>query len=621
MISKAKGQENGYERKIAKIMKKAGYWLQKPGQPDHKQMRALSIALYNTDVYHNELRYKMMEYLTDSSVLPKLKTSPSDSATWVEEFVLDPDAKRFYKLNFEIFSKMMKLRCKVYYHFQGKFCTEIYFKKSDHTLKIYKTPDDQFLVMLPWKSKKRHMYMRKIALGLLDNIDFSVPSSDKIESPRGSSELKPLKSFINNSNKHLVDFDFNLQRYVKMFTIDEESRNSPDSCYAIGQNSFTSHPNSAINGLNLIKRQDAPLMHSLTDNCPQDQSDNHQPRRGFALSNDGSNKPHSSKLNKDSLQPNSQEGNTGSLNQPLIKRCNSLTSSINASTREPRSNSVFLKPAQTNFANDIDSQSSLFIKINNKNENTRGEELLEDSKERLASTKEFIQLQKIFEYEDPAPSPQETPCAEKNPANHNSQETDSNGKRTAPNDVTNPQHMANESTNDIADGTQSLLLDKELANSLTPRGFEARNFGAEDIDQRRESLQASNNASLTNSFHQSQQKGKALSKCSQQKNAQAAANQYKEKVVDRQYTGNLKFFDQSIQYGFITFYQDGNFHDIFVHEDELVKADLLEKALWAQESGATLHLQFQIANYFGKYKKSKKAVNLQLLCFEQKKPK
>lgn len=79
----------------------------------------------------------------------------------------------------------------------------------------------------------------------------------------------------------------------------------------------------------------------------------------------------------------------------------------------------------------------------------------------------------------------------------------------------------------------------------------------------------------------------------------------------RRYTGHLKFFDETKNYGFIVMDEDGS--DLFVHFDDLMKANLSKDMLRTAKNGNVIHLSFSCMQYVGKYNKSRKAVDIQLL--------
>lgn len=80
---------------------------------------------------------------------------------------------------------------------------------------------------------------------------------------------------------------------------------------------------------------------------------------------------------------------------------------------------------------------------------------------------------------------------------------------------------------------------------------------------------------------------------------------------NRRYSGRLKFFDEAKNYGFIVMDEDGS--DIFVHYDDLVKANLSKDLLKTAKKGNNIKLSFGCHNYVGKHKNSKKAVDIEMM--------
>jgi len=77
------------------------------------------------------------------------------------------------------------------------------------------------------------------------------------------------------------------------------------------------------------------------------------------------------------------------------------------------------------------------------------------------------------------------------------------------------------------------------------------------------------------------------------------------------YNGRLKFFDENKKYGFIVMDEDGS--DIFVHYDDLCKAGITKDLLRTARMGNLIRLNFGCMAYIGKYNRSRKAIDIQLM--------
>ena len=77
---------------------------------------------------------------------------------------------------------------------------------------------------------------------------------------------------------------------------------------------------------------------------------------------------------------------------------------------------------------------------------------------------------------------------------------------------------------------------------------------------------------------------------------------------EKRYTGRLKFFDDAKNYGFII--MDSDESDIFVHYDDLQKAGITKEVIKTVKNDMYMQIRFsfKVMEYFGKYKKSRKAV-------------
>lgn len=97
--------------------------------------------------------------------------------------------------------------------------------------------------------------------------------------------------------------------------------------------------------------------------------------------------------------------------------------------------------------------------------------------------------------------------------------------------------------------------------------------------------------------------------------AMSASKEKKKPIIldesKERYAGRLKFFDETKNYGFII--MDGDGSDIFVHMDDLMKANITRDMLRDTKNGVVLRLAFSCMKYIGKYQKSRKATDIELL--------
>ena len=82
----------------------------------------------------------------------------------------------------------------------------------------------------------------------------------------------------------------------------------------------------------------------------------------------------------------------------------------------------------------------------------------------------------------------------------------------------------------------------------------------------------------------------------------------------QRYSGRLKFFDENKSYGFIVMDEDGS--DIFVHYDDLQKANISKELLKTARLGCMIKLSFSCMKYIGKYDRSRKATDIMLMKVE-----
>lgn len=77
------------------------------------------------------------------------------------------------------------------------------------------------------------------------------------------------------------------------------------------------------------------------------------------------------------------------------------------------------------------------------------------------------------------------------------------------------------------------------------------------------------------------------------------------------FTGRLKFYDETKNFGFIIMDKDGS--DIFAHFDDFLKANIPKEVLRASREGIIIQMSFACLTYIGKHNHSRKAVNIKLI--------
>ena len=75
-------------------------------------------------------------------------------------------------------------------------------------------------------------------------------------------------------------------------------------------------------------------------------------------------------------------------------------------------------------------------------------------------------------------------------------------------------------------------------------------------------------------------------------------------------TGRIKFFDEAQNYGFFILDRDGT--DLFVHYDDLLKSGITKDYIRVAID-TNMRFGFKRMSYYGKYKLSYKAVDVQML--------
>ena len=81
----------------------------------------------------------------------------------------------------------------------------------------------------------------------------------------------------------------------------------------------------------------------------------------------------------------------------------------------------------------------------------------------------------------------------------------------------------------------------------------------------------------------------------------------------RVYRGSMKFFDEKNNFGFLSTTINGKLEDVFVYRSEFDQAGIEMSTVRMAKHGTILTFEFNLAFYYGKYQRSKKALNLRLV--------
>jgi hypothetical protein len=88
---------------------------------------------------------------------------------------------------------------------------------------------------------------------------------------------------------------------------------------------------------------------------------------------------------------------------------------------------------------------------------------------------------------------------------------------------------------------------------------------------------------------------------------------YRETQSECFYMGTLKFFDEKNGFGFMTVSDVDCFYDVFVYRNEFKRAKVSIDVIRQVKTGVILTFRFQIALYMGKTSECKKAINIRLV--------
>lgn len=150
------------------IIKENGMWFKTASQGGNSLMRATSNSLYFTDIYHEDIQRRVIEYFLENLGKIKFNFFICKDSNWVKLFVQHPALPEFEQANLELISCFFKTRLKLYYINNGVLCSDIYYAKTHPSIRILKLTDNNYVALFSEEFQNNAAFAQNIVLSIID---------------------------------------------------------------------------------------------------------------------------------------------------------------------------------------------------------------------------------------------------------------------------------------------------------------------------------------------------------------------------------------------------------------------------------------------------------------------
>lgn len=585
---------------LKQLLKTNQLWIKHSGEGKNSLMRALSNAVYFTEVYHSIIQKIIQSFVCQNmSLVADTLNLPH---SYLQSFLDDPSLPEYESLNLEIAACIFDSRIKLYYTSEMSLCSDLFYRKTKSTIKILRIYDNHYAAVFPSKLREILPEAQNIVLSIVTSVlengpleltDFNEGKFINFEFQdwlRNSSH----QTHRNSGLKDTFSIGGNSGSYYKQsfHSFDSFNPRSAEESYlgdeilSIFQNRKCTSKNASIKFLE-TKYDD--LINSITKYHEEDRSIggvNDTPignweRKEACVINEFVQEKEAD-LRHDTMfefeidlqeikMPCLQQSKMLSIFDECFYEPMPSTSLKSRGPNEQANNPEKLVNGQENLPIHVrDEPSTLKIDLKSLGNNLHQE------------NDEFASCRRLKDQSDA-----KTVLVEDSP---NKKLTLRERMQKKIQQLSPTQQSLAEQEYDYSDPASNLFLQQMMFNWP---GM------PQDIDP----------AFFIEQFAMYNEKTHNKAR---RVNNQPIDSQNKGLISKELYEGKLKFFDEKNNFGFITADIKGTTEDIFIYGSEFEEAKINMDLVRSAKYGHIVMFKFNVAAYFGKYKRSKKAVNLQL---------
>ena len=562
---------------IREMLDEHDFWLKKAPEGEYSLMKALSTSLYFTSVHYLRLQKQIIVFLLDNRKL-LFKFEQFRNFSILQAFLQNPSLPEFEQVNLELAGRMHKRQIKLYYATEISLCSNLFYHKTSKSIKILRVRDNHYESLFPKGFKEAAKISQATVLDLIDRCLGGEPK-----------QRVPLK-FINFEYQNWLHASDNLNS-----SLPRNTRPSP----ALKVNDTNSSTETDKN----------PAENQNVGNYILDILNKRKVRK-----NDRSNAPDLSKLYAEVLAEIRD-----TIYEDLL-----LISKMKFKEKYPQVDKVCT--LLSSFQLIDDSRMDRILKAEDSFDNTAkaiGYDQVsnpfnlgadEQIEEELSNMGESNSIGKKLSFGEDVI----------NKSSSNSQTFRVNPKPFKEDlPIMSMTELRNEEPK--PEPTQSTSKKLNLKEKMRKKMIESKipSFSGFDGNMIIPPSPPINDELNFNNMDPIPLISRVLDFQSDKKQVQPPKGDYTGKpdengdmngILDTErYEGRLKFFDDKNNYGFLTTLISGIWEDVFVYGTEFQKANINIPLLRASKMSSAFSFKFNVVYYMGKYKKSKKAINLELV--------
>jgi hypothetical protein len=147
-----------------------GLWLKRASEGASSLMRALSNALYFTDIYHNEIQNQLIGYFNDNRGSEELAVLGLSELETCGLFLQNPSLPEFEHVNLEIASRVFGVKIKFYFVNNGILCGNLIPGSFNRKIKIFKLFDNHYESALPLAKRPVYALVQNVVLSIIEAV-------------------------------------------------------------------------------------------------------------------------------------------------------------------------------------------------------------------------------------------------------------------------------------------------------------------------------------------------------------------------------------------------------------------------------------------------------------------
>ena len=585
---------------LKQLLKTNKLWVKHSGEGKNSLMRALSNAVYFTEVYHSVIQKIIQSFVWQNfGVVSETLNLPN---SYLQAYLDDPSLPEYESLNLEIAACIFDSRIKLYYTSEMSLCSDLFYRKTKNTIKILRVYDNHYAAVFPSKIRDVLPEAQNIVLSIILSALNASPI-EMIDFNEGKFINFEFQDWLSNSSrpahKSVSKDPFppesrSISYYKQSFhSFESFNPNSSEESYlgediiSIFQNRKCSSKNASIKFLE-AKYDD--LINGITKYKKEDRNDSENneipvgnwERKEACMVNEFT------KVSETELRPDEMfefEIDLKEMKMPNLQQSKMISvfdECFNDQINLPKAKTeTFFESSPNNYEPLTSYQEAFFYSF-------RADARALDSKERSIQNTSNHHSEQLKVGQQPQSESKSIYAVHYGSPNKKSSLRDRMQKKMK---QSSPNSIAYESFDfDKSDQRSNLFLQQMMFNWPSM---------PQDIDP----------AFFMEQFNMDHDKAKNKPrKC----NSPSVDNQNKGIISKEVYEGKLKFFDEKNNFGFITANIKGATEDIFIYGGEFEAANINLDLIRSAKYGHIIMFKFNVASYFGKYKRSKKAVNLHL---------